>query len=370
MVGDIDDIDEYKKFPTHQELKDNNLRKVSDDIRKRRESIHDYAKELGYETSQMPKGHWKDFKNIEKEISKLINNGNFPTQEMIISNLGTSVVNAIYRYHGNLNKVAEKMGYELKAFFKTSDGHYVQSANEYLFDEYLYSRGIRHDVGDLIHPSYPYRYDFKIDDNYFEIWGYEDNRKENKRCIRYNEKRKIKEELYAKLGYKLTSIEAKDFKRPLNEIELSFDNILENLGYDITLKKIDYDIKNVAKSCYFWNEETIVNQLKEIIEIKKTFPTLSELQKENKGGLGDAIKRFGGFEFFRKKLGCGLHHRPDGYWNDSTIIPEIEKVIEQIGHFPNYRELKVLKRTDLIKAIARNGGFISYQNKLLTKKLC
>jgi Fe2+ or Zn2+ uptake regulation protein len=296
-------------------------------------------------------------------------NGIFPTQEILRANLGNSIIYAMYAYHGGLPHVAAKMGYELTSFYKTTDGHYVKSSYEYILDEYLFSRGIPHEVDKLISEDVDdldYRYDFKIDDHFIEIWGYEE-RENNSRCEKYKIKRIKKEDFYKKLGVSLISLDHLFFKKKSEEIEVELDKIFADLGYDVTKKEIEVLVNpNQMKHPKYWTVSKVEEELKEIINtLGNEFPTPKKLRELKRTDLLDAVKSRGGFEFFRKRLGYELHHKPDGYWNDSTIIPELEKIIEQIGHFPNYRELKALKRSDLIKAIAKNGGFVSYQEKIL-----
>ena len=64
------------------------------------------------------------------------------------------------------------MGYSRSYCYITRDGHHTHSYNEYVFDEFLFSRGIEHEVDGRIHPDYRYRYDFKVGEIYFEIWGF------------------------------------------------------------------------------------------------------------------------------------------------------------------------------------------------------
>lgn len=353
----------FGRFPTTAELCERGYSGLVGYIHKNGFSIHDYAIKLGYETTQKPKGYWKDFENIKKELQAIIdkNNDKFPTQEMIRSNIGSSILFAIYEYHKSIVEVAEKMGYEIDSYFKTSDGHYVQSSNEYLLDEFLYSRGIKHEVGGLISDKHLYLYDFKVKDFYIEIWGYEENRENNKICERYKKKREKKETLYKELGLNLISIESDVFKKSFEEIERYFIDLFSGLGFLVDKKVCDYDIVNSAKHCRFWSEAKIETYLKEIISKINHFPTSLELLQMNEGGLADAIKRFGGSNYFRTKMGYDIVKQSNNYWNDDTIIKEIKLVIDQLGHFPVHLELKSLKKYDLIRAINRGGGYIKFQ---------
>lgn len=357
----------FGRFPTTTELCERGYAGLVGYIHKNGNSIHDYANKIGYEATQKPIGYWKDFENVKKELQPIIdkNNDKFPTQEMIRSNIGNAVLMGIYRYHKSIIEVAEKMGYEIDSYFKTTDGHYVQSSNEYLLDEFLYSRGIKHEVGGLISSDHSYLYDFKIDDFYIEIWGYEENRENNKICERYKKKREKKEMLYKELGFNLISIENDVFKKSFEEIEQYFIDLFSSLGFLLEKKICDYDIVNTAKHCRFWSESKIEMCLKEIISKIDHFPTSVELLEMNEGGLVDAIKRFGGSNYFRSKMGYDIIKQSNNYWNDNTIIEELKLVIDQLGHFPVHLELKSMKKYDLIRAINRGGGFVKVQELMV-----
>ena len=113
----------------------------------------------------------------------------------------------------------------------------------------------------------------------------------------------------------------------------------------------------------YWTENTIISELESIINDIGHFPTGIELRKMNKGGLGRAINRHGGYIKFRELMGYELI-RKRGYWTDEIIISEIESVIEEIGHFPTQEDLSNLNRHDLKSAIREHGGFVKFRTLL------
>lgn len=349
-------------FPTTNEIQKEN-KSLNGAISKTKKSIHYYAKLLGFEPNEKPKGYWKDFENLKKEINEkfkdMLEIKKFPTLDMIKRNIKGNVVVAVCEF-GGINVVANLMGYEPPTFYTTTDGHYVQSSHEYLLDEYLYSRGIQHEVNGLI-PNSNYKYDFKVGDYYIEIWGYESNRPDNKICAMYNEKRKLKEEAYKSSNLNLISINSDVFKKPLKEVEEYFENLFKSLGFDTSLKKLDFDIINITKYCGYWSVEKIKLELEEIINKLGDFPTRDQISTP---GLNDAIKMHGGITYFRELFGYDLLRKPGHYWNKDTITAELKPIVEKLGRFPVQADLEAMDKHDLIKGINRQGGYHYYRELL------
>lgn len=99
----------------------------------------------------------------------------------------------------------------------------MEQSAVYIFgDEWLYNHGIKHDIHGYINKTYGrYRYDFKIDKTYVEIWGYSPDNKTDI-AIDYNENRSAKEKIYKELNLDLINIESSLFTGN------SFDKINEN----------------------------------------------------------------------------------------------------------------------------------------------
>lgn len=108
------------------------------------------------------------------------------------------------------------------AQFRTPDGHYVRSRAEVMIDDFLYKNGIVHAYERKLNIDEDMYCDFYIPSEkiYIEYWGLEENEK-------YQERKKIKLELYAKYRFKL--------------IEL-FDSDIENLDEQFASKLRKYNI--------------------------------------------------------------------------------------------------------------------------------
>lgn len=113
-----------------------------------------------------------------------------------------------------------------------------------------------------------------------------------------------------------------------------------------------------------WTEDNIVGELEKAVEEIGHFPVKNELDKIKKFGLNYAIIKYGGFNYFREKLGYKIIKQSSGYWTEENIIKELKQVIEEIGYFPTGNKLRQMKRYNLESAIYRNGGINYYREKM------
>lgn len=67
-----------------------------------------------------------------------------------------------------------KSKYGMKYYVNCRDGHKVKSSYERTVDNWLFDKGIPHDYNGLLSESKEYRYDFKVDRWFIEIWGLKD----------------------------------------------------------------------------------------------------------------------------------------------------------------------------------------------------
>ena len=140
-------------------------------------------------------------------------------------------------------------------------------------------------------------------------------------------------------------------------------------GYNYFREKMNYDL--LKKPSGHWTEETIIKELEQIIDELGHFPTNKELNENGRGDISVAISRNGSTIYFREKMGYKLNVKPSGYWNEETIIKELEQIIKEIGHFPTHKELIKIRKGDLDAAIQNNGGFNYFKEKMgyeVTKK--
>ena len=74
-------------------------------------------------SNRKPINYWKDWKNVEYELRKIIEEiGQFPTQQDLIELNRGDLIGATTRHHGGLIKVGKDMGY---SHVKRSSGYYT-----------------------------------------------------------------------------------------------------------------------------------------------------------------------------------------------------------------------------------------------------
>lgn len=279
-----------------------------------------------------PRKYWKCWENLEKEIVPLIKGDVFPTLLSIRNNVGNGASYAI-RYYGGINAVAEKMGYFALAFYKTSDGHYVRSFNEFVFDEFLYSRSIPHEVDGLIGGEEKYRYDFKVGDLYFEIWGFAKNAKSSRGKV-YFDRRAKKERYYKQNNLKCVSVEASIFERTNSEIERYLEFLFIELGFNVD-KKLNIDCFNIPKRYDFQSRDSIYEEIKRIMDCVGKIPAVQDLKDLGKKGIIAAVRRIGMNNLLKE---MGLKDRSS--LCDNQIIEGINKFIGIYGKFPTERDIR------------------------------
>lgn len=114
----------------------------------------------------------------------------------------------------------------------------------------------------------------------------------------------------------------------------------------------------------YWNDETIINELKVIINKINMFPSITHFKTTNKQKLMGAIARHGGINKFKTLLGYELFQKPDGYWTFDNTLKELKIIIKNMGHFPSYDELHDIDRLDITYGISKNGGFPKFRKLL------
>ena len=143
--------------------------------------------------------------------------------------------------------------------------------------------------------------------------------------------------------------------------ELSYA-IVNNRGYNYFKEKMEHEI--TKRSPGYWTEEIITKELELIIEKLGHFPIQKELAEMKRRDLVHAITRHSNINYFREKFGYEPIQKSTGYWNEKTIIADLEPIIEELGHFPVQRELKEIGRRDLEGAINTCGGYHHFRKKM------
>lgn len=305
---------------------------------------------------------WIVWDNLSAGLKQLIKNDVFPTRQLIKKTMGQGAIKAINHF-GGIKAVGEKLGCDMtRSFIISSDGHYMRSSYEFLFDEFLYSRGIPHEVGEKI-PGSNYRYDFKIDDHYIEIWGFD--KKSGSSAInwknRYLISRKKKEIHYKNSNLKLISIEAAVFNQPMDKIEAFFVTTFDKLGYDVTIKIKDFNFSSLTRHYALWTEEDVISILAHLNKKYGRIPTREELTATGRGDIIYAIKKHGGFNKFKKILHGGKCWK----WTKKKVENYLYQQVLQTGAFPAERQLP----TGLMSAIYIHGDSLTKHQLNIEKNM-
>lgn len=112
-----------------------------------------------------------------------------------------------------------------------------------------------------------------------------------------------------------------------------------------------------------WNDETIVSELEKIKQQIGHFPLRKEISDLGRNDLLGGIAKNGGLNRFRTLMGYELK-KLHGYWTkdtDEKCITELQQIVADIGHFPLYEELRPMGKGGLAKAISKSGGINKYR---------
>lgn len=154
-----------------------------------------------------------------------------------------------------------------------------------------------------------------------------------------------------------------DIQKAVSKYHGGFQSIAERIGLTYRKKRGGYwhDFENVKRELFaFIRQHGVPGRM----------PTKTELEAHQMGSLCMAINLHEGFPAVAKKLKLALSYdrKPRGYWKDlGNLKAELTRVAEHLGNpnvLPAHEELKQIGRTDLINAIADNGGWTSVARKI------
>ena len=369
-------VDKFGFIPSNSELAElglDGLRGVID----RTGGLNYYSKKLGVPTKKQflgvkPSGYWEDIKNVKKEILPVIKKlGHFPSYPELIALEKTYLQSAI-NAHGGIKLLAKTLDMNINSvgLYITSDGHYVRSRYEVLFDNFLSINSISHETGGLISEDTNHLFDFKLktvnqSDIYIEIWGFSDRHK-TEISNRYNKKRKIKEEIYKGLGFKLISLEENDFDQPFKVIYEKLSKLIIDNGIKTIINPIDNVLDYFIGNAYGFEE--LKKELQPHIEkFDGKMPTSTYLSSLKLEGLIARVQKYGGFPFVTKKLGLLKWDKYDNpelaemlgieiTWPKGRFEKELDDVVNQFGYIPTQKEFLEIGRGDLLGRVNEAGG--------------
>lgn len=129
----------------------------------------------------------------------------------------------------------------------------------------------------------------------------------------------------------------------------------------------------------YWSD--IGNLKQELLDAQRTcdvlregfMPTARELRELGRRDLDNAISKMGGYRKIAEQLGFSTSSksRPRGYWNNFEIL-ELElkafllenRATIAEGVMPTQKELRTLKRVDIVEAISKHSGMAEVAAKL------
>lgn len=300
-------------------------------------------------------GYWKNWDNVENELrasfSNLIDQGVCPTTSMM-ELVGINSQAWSKPLHGGIEGIAKKLNCKRLSYgYLSRDGHLALSLNELILDEYLFSIGLDHEPNGILIEGKKFKYDQKVGNIYFEIFGY--GVREKGYSIKYQEKRKRKEEEYAKLmkikDIKIVALE-EDFFGHNKNITEKLDKLFLDLRFKIE-RKHDFDIEKII-DCKGITEEYVLSQLRHVAEEMGYFPKKQELIDCGLSWLYGLIKKFGGINCCREKLGYEKRIQKHK-WTFEKVVNDFVDLKNKLGKYPMVSDCSDVLRA----AIVKHGGF-------------
>lgn len=142
-----------------------------------------------------------------------------------------------------------------------------------------------------------------------------------------------------------------------------FQSVAEYMGIGFRKRRSRYwhDFENLKQELFLYIRE---------FGTAGIMPTKAELEEAGKAALSAALSIHGGVVEVARRLNLQFSYdrKPRSYWkNLNHLKGAIEEVSQQLriqNRLPTHEELQELGRTDLISAIAKNGGWPSVSRRL------
>lgn len=277
-------IEAIGDFPTHDELANMGRNDLDGGI-KTNGGFNKFRKLLGYEPPYKPKGYWTE-KTIYNELELILTRIGYYPKRTDLELLGKTDLICAIRKHGGLQKLKKLMGYDI-------------------------------------------------------CWDDDKIIKELKNIINT-------------IGHFPSEEEIKRKKRGLQSA------IRHNGGLSKFREAMHYN--GSRKPSGFWTSEVICAEISQLIKKLGHYPSMEEIKQQSGLKLMAAITRTGGINFYRETMGYDYLRVPNGYWTIDSIVSELKDIINTLNHCPSYSELESLGRHDLMGAIDERGGLLKFQN--------
>lgn len=124
--------------------------------------------------------------------------------------------------------------------------------------------------------------------------------------------------------------------------------------------------RSIKKGGYWQNWNNVEMELNLVINDLGHFPTQKDLKLLKMTSMTTSIYQYhGGLTETKKRMGYEDKTKPPGYWQDwDNFQRELSEAISIVGHFPSSRELRDLGKNSLIKAHGYHGGAASIKKRI------
>ena len=283
-------IEELGHFPTSREFRGLSRNSLAKAIWRDHGGITMVKEKMGHKDTQRPRGYWKDWDNVERELKGLVVKlGHFPTQKELYENNLSGLPLALDRHYGGISRVRERMGY-----------------------------------GSVKRPA-----------GYWQDW---------------NNVGKELAGLIGELGHFPTSEEAGGgLRMAITRYYGGFLKVRERMGH------------GTKKHYGYWGVwENIEREVKGLVNELGHFPIYAEVRASSLSGLIDGLRKHHKISLTQlgERMGYDPTKKPYGYWRDfENVRRELEPIIEELGHFPTRKELNEANKGSLGTAmLAYHGG--------------
>ncbi len=126
----------------------------------------------------------------------------------------------------------------------------------------------------------------------------------------------------------------------------------------------------MKKRGYWKSWENTKLELERLIEELGHFPSSILLDELKEFSLLSSLHRYhGGLYSVREKMGYPQAKKQNKYWkNRENVEKEIKEIVEEYGYFPSFSKLRESKHRGIINALAAHGGIVKFRKLIKSRK--
>lgn len=314
-------------------------------------TLNEFKEKIGLPIKRQ--NYWSEDKIIDQLKPIVEEFGRIPS-EPIFKCLGKNDLLRAFETRGGVKKFALLLDTSSTGYYRSLDGHYLQSSYECLFDNILFKYGIKHEIHGKISNKYQYRYDFKIHNTFIEIAGYDEIEHPE-----YHRRLKAKLEVYKILKLKYIVIPKNTFGLCISRIESTVIEILKSIFHKLLRpnpKPANW--ANIIPVTHWADIENVKTELMPLVEKYGRMPLDKELRKENKTPLIYGIYRFHGSLYeLGKSINIPVLYKPKGHYTERNAIEEYKHLSIKAGYFLSQKHLQQKRYYGLAGYISKHGGY-------------